>query len=155
MQLKQLFTKDDRGATPVIGIVLMVAIAVILAALVSTQTLALSRQSAEAGPSAVIQFDYDTTATGADAWSNADPGDPAYGLLTITHEGGESIPMDRLSLIGVDGAAALGFTAIGGDDYFDAGDEVTVWVHEDDTVRVVWDSREGTKSTAVAIWSDS
>ncbi|WP_255196756.1 type IV pilin [Halorarius litoreus] len=154
MQLKQLFDGDERGATPVIGIVLMVAIAVILAALVSTEALALGRHSAEAGPSAVIQFDYDASVTGTegDAWGRDNTGGTYDGQLTISHEGGEAIPVGRLTLVGVDGTELAFSQPSGVGTHFDAGDELTVWVHEDDTVRIVWDSREGTKSTAVAVW---
>lgn len=153
---------DERAATPVIGIVLMVAIAVILAALIAPELLSLSRNSGEAGPSSVIKFDYTTSVaeSEADSWGLQDnAGAPDYdGLLTITHTDGEPIPLNRLSLVGVTDRGDLSFadpsvTGTGLDDgQFNTGDEVTVWVNGDDTVRVVWDSREGTKTTAVAVW---
>lgn len=162
MQLTQLFGRggDERAATPVIGIVLMVAIAVILAALIAPELLSLSRNSGETGPSSVIQFDYDTSTAESkpDAWGlQDDAGTPDYdGLLTITHTDGESVPLDRLSLVGVTDRSDLAFGVASGtglsDGELNSGDELTVWVMGDDTVRVVWDSREGTKTTAIAVW---
>lgn len=158
MQLKQLLGRggDERAATPVIGIVLMVAIAVILSALIAPELLSLSRNSGEAGPSSVIKFDYDASASGADDWGHPDGSEA--GLLTITHTDGEPIPIDRLTVRGASSGDDLAFSAASttgtglDDGQFNSGDEVTVWVDGDDTVRVVWDSREGTKTTAVAVW---
>jgi flagellin-like protein len=160
MQLRQILdgSGDERAVTPVIGIVLMVAVAVILAALIAPELLSLSRESGEAGPSSVIKFDYDATATDQDDWGNDD--ESGTGLLTITHTDGEPIPLDRLTVRGASSGDDLAFSdstvvsnGVGLDDgQFNSGDEVTVWVNADDTVRIVWDSREGTKTTAVAVW---
>lgn len=164
MQLRQILDGggDERAVTPVIGIVLMVAVAVILAALIAPELLSLSRESGEAGPSSVIKFDYDTSVDPdtADSWGVKDSATATDydGFLTITHTDGEPIPLDRLDLRGVTDRPNLEFsnssvTGTGLDDgQFNSGDEVTVWVNADDTVRVVWDSREGTKTTAVAVW---
>lgn len=161
MQYEQLLAAadDERGATPVVGIVLMVAIAVILAALISPELLSLSRQSGEAGPSAVVEFDFDQSVsdTQTDSWGNDGTALGAGGgLLTITHAAGEGIPEGRLTLTGASSGADLAFTSASGpalsDGEFDTGDDLTVWVHEDDVIRIVWDSREGTKTTAVAVW---
>lgn len=158
MQLRQLLAVDgdERAATPVIGIVLMIAVAVILAALISPQMLALSRESGEAGPQLVVDFDYDTSVSGAepDSWGNTKGS--TTGLLTITHAAGEGVPAGRLTVVGLaDGDQAFtnaDNTNALDDGEFDSGDELTVWVHEDDVIRIVWDSREGTKTTAVAVW---
>lgn len=164
MQYKQLLAvaDDERGATPVVGIVLMVAIAVILAALMSPELLSLSRQSGEAGPSAVVEFDFDQSVSPGqpDSWNNDGSSLGAGGgLLTITHAGGEGIPEGRLTVTGASSEADLAFTSASGpalsDGEFDSGDELTVWVHEDDVVRIVWDSREGSKTTAVAVWDSN
>lgn len=162
LQRGQLFgaVGDDRAATPVVGIVLMVAVAVILAGLISPELLSLSRESGEAGPSAVVEFEFRASAADApDSWGNDRSSVGAGGgLLTVTHASGEGIPVGRLTLRGASSGDDLSFTAASGtatsDGEFDTGDELTVWVSGDDTVRVVWDSREGTKTTAVAVWSD-
>lgn len=159
MQFNQLLAggDDERAATPVVGIVLMVAVAVILAALIAPELLSLSRNSGEAGPNSVVEFDYDASASGDDNWGNPDTS--GTGLLTMSHAGGDPIPADRLTLRGASSGSDLKFTDVTGttaldDGQFDSGDELTVWVNEGDTVRVVWDSREGTKTTAVAVWDN-
>jgi flagellin-like protein len=157
MQFSQLFADDERAVTPVIGIVLMVAVAVILAALIAPELLSISRNSGEAGPQVVVQFDYDASATGdvdgKDSWGRT-KGAGHTGLLTFSHESGEPIPADRLTLVGVSGLSDKSFTTPMGTDRFEKGETLTVWVNEGDTVRIVWDSREGTKTTAVAVWND-
>lgn len=158
MQFNQLLAggDDERAATPVVGIVLMVAVAVILAGLIAPELLNLTRQSGEAGPTAVIQFDYDSSVdpSTTDSWGNTKQAGHT-GLLTFSHESGEPIPAGRLTLVGVTDLPNNAFTAsdLGTSD-FDKGDTLTVWVNEGDTVRVVWDSREGTKTTAVAVWDN-
>ena len=157
MTRSQLFVDDDRAVTPVIGIVLMVAVAVILAALIAPELLSISRNSGEAGPQVVVQFDYDASSTGdangKDSWGGT-KGAEHTGLLTFSHESGEPIPADRLTLVGVTDLSDPSFTEPLGSDRFEKGATLSVWVNEGDTVRVVWDSREGTKTTAVAVWDN-
>ncbi len=81
---------DDRGVSPVIGVILMVAITVILAAVIGTFVLGLG-DSLEQAPQA--QLDISTTAgdTGTD--------------VVITHNGGDSINTGDVSVT-VDGATS-------------------------------------------------
>jgi len=65
---------DDRGVSPVIGVILMVAITVILAAVIGTFVLGLG-ESLEQAPQAQL----DAEATGSQE-------------LTISHNGGDTIP---------------------------------------------------------------
>ena len=90
MQLKKLLT-DDEAVSPVIGVILMVAITVILAAVIGTFVLDLGDRLSTSQPSANFQFDYD--------------GDD--GNLTIAHNGGDGVPADEVFLSGdVDPAGA-------------------------------------------------
>jgi len=73
MNLKELFT-EDRGVSPVIGVILMVAITVILAAVIGAFVIGLGDQASESAPQASFSFDYDETDN-----------------VTITHEGGDRI----------------------------------------------------------------
>lgn len=57
--LKALFDDDDRAVSPVIGVILMVAITVILAAVIASFVLGLGDQADDVSPS--IVFDSDTT----------------------------------------------------------------------------------------------
>jgi flagellin-like protein len=85
MQLKNLLSDED-AVSPVIGVILMVAITVILAAVIGTFVLGLGSQTASA-PQAQFTFGEDDDAFGAG-------GD----ALNITHDGGDSIPADTLSV---------------------------------------------------------
>ncbi|SFR55725.1 type IV pilin [Halogeometricum limi] len=83
MKLKQLFT-DDSAVSPVIGVILMVAITVILAAVIGTFVLNLGGNLSQTTPQASFGFDFDDNA-----------GDD---VVTVTHETGDTIEADRLSL---------------------------------------------------------
>ena len=78
MDLKQLLNDDD-AVSPVIGVILMVAITVILAAVIATFVLGLGDSLSNTAPQASFSFDYDN--------ASGDPGD----TLTVTHDGGDAI----------------------------------------------------------------
>ena len=80
MQLRQLL-KDDEAVSPVIGVILMVAITVILAAVIGTFVLGLGDQVNNNAPQASFEYDFATTD------GSADTGDE----FTITHTGGDTI----------------------------------------------------------------
>ncbi|MEF8872712.1 MAG: type IV pilin N-terminal domain-containing protein, partial [Haloarculaceae archaeon] len=65
MELKQLFNDDD-AVSPVIGVILMVAITVILAAVIATFVLGLGEQVSDTAPQASFDFDYDGSDTTKD-----------------------------------------------------------------------------------------
>jgi len=81
---------DDRGVSPVIGVILMVAITVILAAVIGTFVLGLG-DSLEQAPQAQLDAELDTA--GSDA-------------VIISHNGGDSIPMSdiRVTIAGTEEA---------------------------------------------------
>jgi flagellin-like protein len=78
MQFTQLFD-DERAVSPVIGVILMVAITVILAAVIGTFVLGLGDQVQQTTPQASFGFDIEE-----DADANGD-------VLTVTHESGDTI----------------------------------------------------------------
>ncbi len=80
MDIKQLFN-DDRAVSPVIGVILMVAITVILAAVIGTFVLGLGDQVQSTTPQA--SFGFET--------SNPDTSDDGPDIVTITHESGDTI----------------------------------------------------------------
>jgi flagellin-like protein len=85
MQLKQLFT-DDEAVSPVIGVILMVAITVILAAVIGTFVLGIGSSQGKA-PQA--SFDY----------SNESGSGGTHALL-ITHASGDNIDPTNVELRG-------------------------------------------------------
>jgi flagellin-like protein len=82
MDLKQLFNDDD-AVSPVIGVILMVAITVILAAVIASFVLGLG-DTTQTTPTASFNFDYDADAN----------------TVTISHGGGDPISSDELYIRG-------------------------------------------------------
>jgi len=150
MKLKQLFTDDD-AVSPVIGVILMVAITVILAAVIATFVLGLGESVSNTSPQAQFGEDYAATNATDDFGVNVSNNGSADGILTVTHSGGDSIKAGSLYMTGgtagrvpwSDNANASSWddsTKIG------AGNSVRYAVAEDDTVRVIWDNGEGTSA---------
>jgi len=132
----QLFARDESAVSPVIGVILMVAITVILAAVIGTFVLGLGNQLQSSSPSASFSFSYDSS----------------EGNLTITHNGGDGVAADQLFVVGSndDGSWNDIDSSI---ERVSAGTSVTVGVDSDSTVRVVWESSGGERSSTLARWS--
>jgi len=126
MEFKQLFD-DDRAVSPVIGVILMVAITVILAAVIGTFVLGLGDQVQSTTPQASFGFDQSNETFAADV------GDVDAETLTITHETGDTISESNLRV------TVAGDTAF---DFNDSEETEGVWDGSDDvsagsSVRVV------------------
>ena len=95
MNFRQLFT-DDNAVSPVIGVILMVAITVILAAVIGTFVLGLGDQVSDTAPQASFTFDLtDNTIATPDK-------------LEITHDGGDKISSSQIAFTAADAVAADG-----------------------------------------------
>jgi len=131
MQFSKLFD-DDRAVSPVIGVILMVAITVILAAVIGTFVLGLGDQLQTTTPQASFGFDQSTKTF--DSASGIDGGNVEAETVTITHESGSSISESNLEV------SVAGNTAF--DVNQDTGATDGVWDGTDDvsagsSVRVV------------------
>ncbi|WP_159899274.1 type IV pilin [Salinirussus salinus] len=139
---------DDRGVSPVIGVILMVAITVILAAVIATFVLGLG----PGGAAPTVNFDSD--------FESGSIGGSSTGALTVSVTGGDSVPYDQLSFSGdVDGVvddagtyqqgdtqwvAGNATGSADGESAISAGDEMTVGVSTTPyEVNVVWESEDG------------
>ncbi|MDS0294502.1 type IV pilin N-terminal domain-containing protein [Halogeometricum luteum] len=156
MKLKQLFT-DDSAVSPVIGVILMVAITVILAAVIGTFVLNLGGSVSQTTPQASFGFDFEE-------------GDAVGDNVTITHETGATIQSDRLNLtatkavdiatakddISSDGSRSNSFAdddAFGSGVSVGAGDTLFAGGSGDlngQTFRVVWNSETGESSATLS-----
>lgn len=149
---------EDRAAAPAVGVVLLVAIAVILGSVIGAYVFGLTRETTPEVPSVVVSFQYDEGADPdtVDSWGRKKGDAGADALLTITHDHGLRVPAEHLELVGAAGLSDGGFdpgaAELGDDGYYDAGDELRVWVAAEDSVLVVWRSPEGTKSAALGVW---
>lgn len=142
----------DRAVAPVIGVILMVAITVILAAIIGTFVLGLGGEIQHTNPQAGFSFDYADGTTGADCSLGSD------GQLTIAHDSGESVEAANMNVTDGDGgsepwdASSDNSCALTSGDVT-AGDTMTVDVDSDTTVRVVWADQE--QSATLAQWDGS
>ena len=131
MQLKELLT-EDRAVSPVIGVILMVAITVILAAVIGTFVLGLGDQVSESAPQASFSFEF-----------NDSDG------VNITHEGGETLEAGNINVSG-DGTTALAEVS-GFGDPITAGDTAEyTGVDPGETIRVVWTNPAGGSTNTIA-----
>jgi len=126
MKLTQLRTDDD-AVSPVIGVILMVAITVILAAVIASFVLGLGDQPQDA-PQTQFDFDYD----GSD--------------LTITHNGGDTLNSSNIEIRGdSDGGDATGlqwhdgtYGGAGSATEISTGDSITVSTGDSYDITVTW-----------------
>lgn len=97
------FIQDEKAVSPVIGVILTVAITVILAAVIGTFVLNLGAQAQDTTPQARFSFDQGTF--------DPVPGNSAgpYKAVTITHESGDTIPAEQIRVL-VDGTQAYAGT---------------------------------------------
>jgi len=128
MRVKQLLTDDD-AVSPVIGVILMVAITVILAAVIASFVLGLGDQADNVQPTASFSFDYDQS----------------NGNLTVTHDSGESIPAEDLVTRG-DGINASEFrwdnapqSEFGTGSEVTSGQSINFGVTSNYSIDIVWD----------------
>jgi len=84
-KIRSMLSVDDRGVSPVIGVILMVAITVILAAVIGTFVLGLG-DSLQQTPQANLDVE------DASDDSPAVQGEEPVGVLNINHGGGDSLP---------------------------------------------------------------
>lgn len=116
---------DDRAVSPVIGVVLMVAVVVILAAVIGAFVLGLGGEQQDA-PQAAFSYDAET------------------GFVTM--QSGEAIPSDQLT---VEGGATFtgsgdGGTVVAGDASGAASD-----ANSDGQIDVIWTSPDGGDSAVL------
>jgi flagellin-like protein len=137
MQLKNLFTDDD-AVSPVIGVILMVAITVILAAVIGAFVLDLG-SSQEKAPQASFDFSQSAQAGNSDA------------ELTITHESGESIDQNLVT-VNVGGNTSVSQFS----DEVNAGTSVKIDIdgssdnNAGEMARIIWTSESGDTSSTLA-----
>ncbi|QLG63735.1 type IV pilin [Halorarum salinum] len=137
MKFSKLFT-DERAVSPVIGVILMVAITVILAAVIGTFVLGLGNNLGDTAPNANFDFDYEY-----------DDVDGDYNV-TATHSGGATISDDNAGNLTI--SAESNTTAFNGlSEGISSGDSAVLReVGTDETVRVIWTSQDGSNSQALA-----
>jgi len=151
MEFKQLFD-DDRAVSPVIGVILMVAITVILAAVIGTFVLGLGDQVQSTTPQASFGFDTANEKTEVtithETGDTIEPSNLRVAAQTDFREAGTTKPFDNSSMTWV--------SAGGSSDSVSAGSSVTIetdtTASEDfagDTIRVIYDSPDSDSSSTL------
>ncbi|WP_299331325.1 type IV pilin N-terminal domain-containing protein [Haloplanus sp.] len=136
MNLKNLIT-DDRAVSPVIGVILMVAITVILAAVIGTFVLGLGNQVRETAPQATFTFDYEEDTGGGGDYN-----------VTATHDGGDTFNDDNTEELNLTNGAGISSTY---GTPVSSGDSARIdSVGSSTDVRVIWTSPNGETSATVA-----
>jgi len=154
MRIKTLFDDDD-AVSPVIGVILMVAITVILAAVIATFVLGLGDQVSNTSPQASFSTDWEGSSGSADA-------------LEITHSGGDTIKASDLYVRGDygDGAGNMDIAwtdgAYGSSSDISAGNSLTIGtetgefgssnVAADGEADIIWEPASGDNSATLGSW---
>ena len=146
MQLKQLVADDD-AVSPVIGVILMVAITVILAAVIGTFVLGLGESIEDNAPSSSFTTEYEEGTAGT---CEPDSGSENNNL-EITHESGPTIEADRLT-ISEDGSDLPWSDCSSTTNEVGAGDTASVEVGSGDSVRLVWTAEGGGQEDTLTRW---
>ena len=147
MKLKQLLADDD-AVSPVIGVILMVAITVILAAVIGTFVLGLGDQVQTTAPNAQMSF----SASSDNVTVSHDGGDTLDGNLT-------SFSADNLnSTVTTSPIDGVTWYTASGDEHerISAGRSIELTkqnTEESAQVTVIWESPDGGSSTTLGSWS--
>ncbi|GGL44565.1 hypothetical protein GCM10009037_29950 [Halarchaeum grantii] len=160
-QLRKIGSGDDRAVSPVIGVILMVAITVILAAVIGTFVLGLGNQVGNQAPQATWEITYNA---GGDNGFETSTASVDSDKITISHEGGDAVTVSNLKInVGDDTITGLGDDTNNGvdtafsEDKATAGSSVTVAEYTDadsnahtfeadDDVSLVWSASGGDKT---------
>ena len=143
MNIKNLFHDDD-AVSPVIGVILMVAITVILAAVIASFVLGLGDQNNPA-PTASFDFDFDNS----------------NDQVTVTHEDGDEIAAANLFIRGeqIDASSTFGSSAdqtwsnAGGVDPAAAGQSITIDLSspsDEYVIRMVWEDPDSDQTSTLS-----
>lgn len=123
---------DDDAVSPVIAVILMVAVTVILGAIIGSLVLGVGSEQAKA-PQASLAYDYDSTST----------------TVTVQHRGGDDLEASKLSV--KETGSSDGVSITGGQDTFESGSVVASGTYEPgETIRVVWLDPHSKDSTVIA-----
>ncbi|RAW46900.1 hypothetical protein DQW50_00460 [Halorubrum sp. 48-1-W] len=104
MKPSNLFNSDDRAVSPVIGVILMVAITVILAAVIGTFVLGLGDSLGDSQPSAQLSVDASTS-----------------GEVVLEHNGGDQIDLSEFTIVAGDNSEVISNIEDDSDSTIDSG----------------------------------
>lgn len=160
------FRKDDRGVTPVVGIILMISITVLLAATVGAFVMGMEEDTVEStAPTVAMQFNYEQAETSSESDTLTIIHDTGAGLASAqtyvtvrdaTCTGGDDPngqyqaknDFGELQRIGAGMTLRLETNLDGGESLCDPG-QLRL---EKATVHVIWQAGDGTNSHTLSTW---
>jgi len=124
---------DDRGVSPVIGVILMVAITVILAAVIATFVLGLGEQVSSTAPQVTVD------------WQNTSNSNSIN--YDAVHNGGATLDPARLSVNDAGGTGSIPTSS-----EISAGGTIGNWtgLANGDTLRITWTAEGGGTSATLS-----
>jgi len=160
MDIKKLL-HDDEAVSPVIGVILMVAITVILAAVIASFVLGLGDQAGDAAPQISFEYEANSDSNGFES-SSFDTDD----TIVISHDGGDTFDATnmRASVSGTEGGSTTDLT-VSTSDVVDstswstetsAGDSLTIGegtnnkLVSGETVRIIWVNPDGGSTSVIS-----
>ena len=150
--------RQQRAVSPVIGVILMVAITVVLAATAATFVLAFGDRINTTVPQAGFSTKYIADQTGTDAWDHSygsdfdNDGVDETGELDVAFTSGDGIEAERVSVSypgGSNETAGSGSQPFSPGRQLGAGDSFRLAVAPGDTVRVVWTAPGGARTATL------
>jgi len=144
---------DDDAVSPVIGVILMVAITVILAAVIGTFVLGLGDQISDTNPQASFTFDFEETTAATQDCALATGTSGTEGHLTVTHDGGDEITATQVTIKDTSSNSQTWNSDCSSNSDITAGSSVVVDTTSGETVRVVWESSNGGDTATLGKWS--
>jgi len=150
---------SSRAVSPVIGVVLMVALTALLATAVASGVFGQLEDRETTAPTMSPTFYYTETPDAAEVDSFGQTGQTGEnGLTTVTIDSAKkSADADQLLLV-VDGneySWAHHQTPFSVDEEISTGDQVDIWAERGEDILVVWRSESGTEGVVVADYSVS
>ncbi|WP_159900761.1 type IV pilin [Salinirussus salinus] len=125
---------DDRGVSPVIGVILMVAITVILAAVIATFVLGLGEQVSQTSPQINVDWNQSTDNLG---------NTPSTYSVGATHDGGATVNGGNINISASDATNIN--PKVGAESEVQSGELFAVanGLADGDNVRLIWESDDG------------
>lgn len=142
----------DAAVSPVVGVVLIVAITIASAVVVSPLVLGLGEGVADSPPEASFAFSYDEGAgeSETDSYGNTAGDIGADGKLTIILENGGPLDVEQLRVRSGPSGGPLEDTAVysQGDEWSDA-ETISVWVERGDRVIIAWEHTDSNETAVI------
>ncbi|RLM84008.1 type IV pilin [Halobellus sp. Atlit-38R] len=135
MDIKEIFT-DDSAVSPVIGVILMVAITVILAAVIGSFVLNLGNNVQQTSPQATIDWEYNQSGT----------------VVNATHNTGEALDNSTLGISETNTSGhTISLVGGGSDSTYTAGEEIANGTYDPgETLRIVWNAPDSGNSAIIS-----